>query len=365
MRTSYGYDTYRGRSKMRTFLTVLIVILVVVLLLALAAFFLLQDHIYYSADGQVHIDLPFLQGKPAPSQEPIPSQSIVIVTPEPSQASPVPTDAPLTLISLPASALTDGTAADQVSAAGGNAALFDMKSDEGLLSYVSALPQATRLGTSAADPGLNKAIQALNETEGLYTVARVSCFRDNTAPRMDNSLAIRTSIGNWRDAAAVRWMSPAVAEVGTYLAGICQELAELGFDEIWLDNASYPTAGDLAFITRNERYEPSDFTSSLDDFYSRIQAALAGHPEVKLSLSLTQTVFTGGQDDSGQTLDLAKKYAQRLYVPGPEDEPASRRYDDARTALGMTPAQVVFATQPYTPEAASSYLPSGGTLVKP
>ena len=59
-----------------------------------------------------------------------------------------------------------------------------------MLGYVSDLPQAISMGTSAADPELNGAIRTLNDS-GLYTIARISCFKDNRAPRMDNSLAIR------------------------------------------------------------------------------------------------------------------------------------------------------------------------------
>ena len=55
LRSSYGYGSYRGRSKLRTFLTVVIVILLVVLLLAVAAFFLLQKYIVYTDDGRARL----------------------------------------------------------------------------------------------------------------------------------------------------------------------------------------------------------------------------------------------------------------------------------------------------------------------
>lgn len=53
-------------------------------------------------------------------------------------------------------------------------------------------------GVSPADPAINGAIRGLNAGE-LYTVARVSCFRDNAIPRADMSLGIKSSAGNWRD----------------------------------------------------------------------------------------------------------------------------------------------------------------------
>lgn len=364
LRSSYGYGSYRGRSKLRTALTAIIVILLVVLLLAVAAFFLLQKYIVYGDDGRARLELPFLQGQERADPTPVPSgeEGVVVVTPEPT---PEPEEEPLQVVALPRTALTDGTAQAQVTAAGGNAACFDMKADDGSLGYVSALPQAIGFGSSAADPALNAAITALNDGE-LYTVARVSCFRDNLAPRMDNTLAVKTNSGyNWRDGGDIRWLSPTSEEAQDYVAGICRELAQLGFDEIWLGNAAYPTTGHLEYIKVGENYDESRFTQVLDGFYAKVKAALADCPQVKLALSAHAAVLTGEEIPSGQTTELLGRYADRLYVPGPESEAVSRRYDAALADMGLRPARLVYTSPPYEPELTSSYVPLGGTLLEP
>ena len=189
MRTSYGYDTYRGRSKLQTALTVLIIILLVVLLLAVCAFFLLQKYMVYTDDGQAHLELPFLSGQEeTPPPVPTQGQELVLITPSPT-ATPEPTPAveelePVSPVSLFRSSLLDGTAPRLVTGAGGDAALFNMKANDGSLGYVSALPLAVSARSSAADAGLNEKIRALTATE-LYTIARVSCFKDNLAPKAD------------------------------------------------------------------------------------------------------------------------------------------------------------------------------------
>ena len=197
-----GYDSYHGRSRVRTFLKVLIVLLLVVLAVAVGALLWLEPYIDYSANG-IKINLPFFQQKePAPAT----GAPVVVTTPEPT-----PTPEPeedFRGILLPNSALYDGTAAQQVEAAGATAALFDMKADDGSLGYISGLALAIQAEASAADPALNAAIQLLNGGE-VYTVARVSCFRDNLVPRSDMSLAIHTNAGNWRDSGDTRWLSPA------------------------------------------------------------------------------------------------------------------------------------------------------------
>ena len=162
MRKHYGYDSYRGRSPLRTFLKATAVVLAVVLLLGVAALFFLEPYWVVSADG-AQLRLPWSQQTPAPSAEPIPfsSSPVVVVTPE------IQTPAYLHAAFLPDEALYDGSAAARLTEAGAEAALFDMKTDEGLLHYRSELPLADQAGVNPKDTALNAAILALNGTDGL------------------------------------------------------------------------------------------------------------------------------------------------------------------------------------------------------
>lgn len=56
-----GYDSYRGRSRFRTVMKVLIGVLLVVLVLAVAALIWLEPYLGYSAGG-IRINLPFSGG---------------------------------------------------------------------------------------------------------------------------------------------------------------------------------------------------------------------------------------------------------------------------------------------------------------
>ncbi len=305
MRSTYGYDAYRGRSKARTVLTVLAVLLTVALVLVLAFFLFAQRYIVYTDDGKAHVELPFFQKAAAtPTPAPVTSQDIVIVTAEPTAEPPPTPAAERKAVRLPRAALTDGTAQTQMEKAGANAVLFDMKADDGTLGYVSALPEAISYGTSAADPDLNDAIRERTGSE-VYTVARVSCFRDDLAPKMNNRLALRSPIGNWRDAEMVRWMSPAVPAARSYVIGICRELAELGFDEILLDNGSFPTEGNLGNIVTGDRYDPEGLTGPVSDFYAELQEALKDCPDVKVTIAASEEDLTGtGDGTSGLTRSM-------------------------------------------------------------
>ena len=333
-RYSYGYGSYHGRSGFRTFLKVLIVILLVVLILAVAAVIFLEPYLVYDQNG-AHLNLPFLSGQEEPSAaEPVQSPNGTLV-----MVSPTPTPAPdyLRAVSLPRTALTDGTAQSQVEAAGGNAVIFDMKADDGTLGYVSNLDTAKGIGSSASDPALNSAIQTLCAGE-LYTIARVSCFRDNTAPYQRNSLSIKTNSGyNWRDSGDIRWMSPTNADARAYVAGVCGELAALGFDEIVLDYSAYPVQGRLQNIRTGSEYDASQFTSVISGFYDQVHAALADYPQVRLSIITdSETVINGSNPSSGQTSQLLAQKADRIWL-APAEGSTWSQYTGPLSALGMDP----------------------------
>ena len=277
---SYGrgcYSSYRGRSPLSTPLKVIAIFLAVVLILSVAALFFLEPYWVYSADGG-RLLLPWGQEKEE-EQTPLPSvsQPMVVLTPEPEP------EELLHAVLLPRSALTDGSVQTQLEQAGATAAIFDMKADGGTLAFVSASPLAVSAGVNAA-AGTNETITSLNAQEDLYTVARLSCFRDNTMPRQRNDLALRSSLGNWRDEDSIRWLSPAYAENQQYITDLCLELAGLGFDEILLD---------------------------------QVAAALkAAYPQVRLSVVADPAALTAdGTSQSGQALTMAS-VVDRVWVWG-------------------------------------------------
>ena len=323
-----GYDSYRGRSRFRTALKVLIGLLLVALVLAVAALIWLEPHIDYSAGG-IRISLPFFQGE---RPEETGGAPVVVNTPE---ATPTPTPEPeedFRAVLLPNTALYDGTAEEQLRAAGATTAIFDMKADDGTLGYISGLELAGRAGVSADDPALNAAIQLLNEGD-VATVARVSCFRDNTAPYYRNSLALHVSGGNWRDGGGSRWLSPASAEARQYVVGVCQELAALGFDEILLDNWSFPIGGTR--IAADENYPADQLTAALEGFLDELEEALADYPEVRVSLVTTPAAAAGVAPESGQTAALLAR-ADRV-LDGVPVAPILSQTGDAADSWAVLP----------------------------
>ncbi len=318
MRRRSSYDPYRGRSPLRTLLKIVAVVLAVVLVVSVVVLYFLDPYWTYTPDGP-RLQLPWEdQEEPSAAPSPTPSASplptIVVETAEPAET-------PLHAAALSREALWDAAAVQtQVEAAGANAALFDMKGDDGRLGYASALELAQAAGVSDQTAGLNEAIAALNAQEGLYTVARVSCFRDDAMPRQRNDLAVRSSAGNWRDQEGVRWLSPASQEARQYLSGVCLELAALGFDEILLDNASFPAAGELGSITQGGG--GTDPSPVLAGFYAEVRQAVRDrYPDVKISVAApAEALEPGAAPSGGQTLSLlASSGLDRIWVRGTAD----------------------------------------------
>lgn len=312
MRTN-RYNSYRGRSPWRTFFKVLAVLVIILAVLAGAAALYVQQYLVVSADG-VRLELPFFHRETDDPVEtpsvPVSEPPLVIVTPSPE---PEPEPTPSAPVLLPRQALYDGTASAQIEAAGGDCALFDMKDDSGALNYVSSIELAQNTKQTSTDEILNYSIRSLNETEGLYTIARVSCFKDHNITDYERSLSIFTNNSyRWTDPDGIRWISPTNPDVRNYLTEVCVELAQLGFDEILLDNAGYPTQGNLHYIKKGDAYDSTQFSAVIDGFYAQVASALSEY-DVALSVVTTQEALDGQDTLSGQTPDNLARF-DRLWT---------------------------------------------------
>ena len=306
-----GYSAYHGRSPLKKALRIFLIFFLLLAVLAVAAFIYLQQYVVISEDG-VHLDLPFLQQTPSPST-PVPAPSLDLVTPTPA---PTPNLSAFTKpVVLSAEALKDGSALQQVTA-GGDCALFDMKTDTSELKYVSAIPLIANTKLNAADSTLNDAIRAMNETEGLYTIARVSCFKDAYVFMYNDNFPIRSNSGyRWTGPDKLMWISPTNPDVQAYVISVCVELAQLGFDEILLDNAGYPSQGNLHYIRKGPAYNSAQFSTVIGSFYSDLAAALAEY-DVALSVVTTPEAMAGTDLLTGQTPENLAGFS-RLWLADP------------------------------------------------
>ena len=207
----------------------------------------------------------------------------------------------------------DQLADAQILADGYDGVILPMKTADGALGYVSALPLAADAGASSGDPDRNETLRALNDTPGLYTVAQVSCLRDSALVREEPGLSLhRVSVSPWLDESRQGWLDPAQPQVQSYLIGLCRELAQLGFDEILLTDCGFPTQGDLDSLRAVEEKE-----ETLETFCRQLQGALADTP-VTLSV-MGQRDSVTADPVSGQTTALLATFG-RVWTQAEDQE---------------------------------------------
>jgi len=95
---------------------------------------------------------------------------------------------------------------------------------------------------------MGELIEELND-KGIYTIARVVCFKDPRWGAKNPHLALRDKQGNrWKDRSDVGWLNPYERDNWEYIAELCLEAANLGFKEIQLDYVRFPADGRLSEI---------------------------------------------------------------------------------------------------------------------
>lgn len=324
-RNSYGYSEYRGRGggRARTVLLFIIALLAVLLAAGMAFMAFMGQYLEYTDNGMI-VHWPWVQESasvpPAIASDPIEVVSdIISVTVEPTlEVDPTPTPepepqyAPIGAITVTTAQLRSGAAAQIVAEAGGTALVVEMKDMYGKLAWQSQAPLAASLGTNAADNAAAQAVQALAQTTELHLAARIQCFRDPVLAR-NRVGSIMTRGGNvWYDKLGLGWTSPANQQAADYLAALCRELADMGFDEIVLDCAGYPNEGEVNVLATSDN-RPEDLAVPVSAFLERVAGELEERG-VTLSVFTNETLYPGSAVLSGLTADVLANHAGRVWL---------------------------------------------------
>ena len=295
-------------------LKVIIALLLVLLVAGVLFIVFLGRYVEYTDSG-VRVNLPWLQE--GEEEGPAVTDPVVILTEDPAQ-SPTQGQAARALheigaVEVTLGQLTEGSAAQAVEEAGGNALVVEMKGTNGQLAWVSQAELAASLGANAQDDSVSQAVSALAEEGELYLVARISCFRDQALASAGVGGPLMTQGGNiWYDASGYRWVSPVSQQVRDYLTQLCVELAEMGFDEILLESAGFPDLGETDVLATSEN-RPEDLTQPVTEFLEQLSGALADGGADLSVLASPETVL-GTDELTGMTPELLAEYAHRVWT---------------------------------------------------
>lgn len=326
-----GYQSYRGR---RSLGTKLLVAALTLILVAACGFLFAQRYIAYTDDGGMYLDLPFMRidlpappaadpslpedggaGEPAePAQPAPPPVNLVIDEPAPPEEPEEPDKGAeygeRRLVELAAAPADSADLAAQLAAAGANGFLLPVRDDTGAVYYASssALTKAVAEGAPTAGQ-----IRDLCAGEGL-AVARFNCLHDSyfAWENMEEAAVCQRNGFVWYDNRSYHWLDPDKALARSYLISLAVECAQLGFDELVLEELAYPTAG------RTQKIDYSGNTLSrseaLVQLLKQLREALEPYG-VKVSLLLEEKLLlAGGDEASGQDLSLLLPLADAVYV---------------------------------------------------
>ncbi|MBD5118190.1 MAG: hypothetical protein HDT37_03630 [Clostridiales bacterium] len=350
----YGYHEYRGRGGGRGRTVLLFIIALLLLLLAAGAVFYAMVDLEYTDTG---VKINWRGSQASQPLPPIASDPLEIVTGpvdvavEPTETvdptptpSPEPEYQPIAAVTVTTAQLRGGSAAQAVASAGGNALVVEMKNVNGYLAWQSQAALAATMGTNAADNLAAQAVQTLAQTTDLYLVAKVQCFRDPLlATNRIGSLMTRG--GNvWHDLQGMGWSSPANQQAADYLFTLCLELADMGFDEILLDQAGYPNFGEVNVLATSDN-RPEDLTIPVSAFLERLSGALAQRG-VCLGVLTDETLDPGDAVLTGLTSDVLAGHVGRVWLDGSAD---AQQYSSLLTAAGWSDAapRVVAKNAPF------------------
>ena len=334
-RNRYGFQEYRGRDGKHSSVLIFIIVLLAVLLIAGVVFMaVMGDYIRYTPTG-VEIDWPWRNQEP--SAPPVFSDPVVIetddivVTVEPAPGSAYVPGTILAAVTVTADQLRSGTAARAVADAGGAALVVEMKAGTGKLAWQSRTELAASLYVNAGDDGVADAIRELARDGDLYLVARVHCFRDQFLTNAWIGPLVSRQGRIWYDPDGVGWSSPVNQAAADYLSALCLELADMGFDEILLDDAGYPCRGEMDELATDGN-RPEDRTAPVAAFLQRLSGELR-EKGVYLSVYAYETLSPEGEAYSGLTAGLLARSAGRVWL----DESVDREYyESLLSAAGVS-----------------------------
>ncbi len=127
-----------------------------------------------------------------------------------------------------------------------NAMVIDVKNDGGEITYKMNLESAQAMGACINYIRDMEGFMERLKEHGIYTIARIVCFKDPYLAANRPDLALKTTDGRAVvDGHDVAWVNPYKEDVWKYLIDVAKKAGEIGFDEIQFDYVRFPL-GNLA-----------------------------------------------------------------------------------------------------------------------
>ena len=332
-----GYTSYRGRGPL--WKLVLTVFLLAVILASLAVV-LLQRNIVVESDGTRQVHFPWQEEANAGTEAENPdAQSLDDETTTPpedadaelsgaeaapdeqdaGESEPEPPAAPDFFHVYPVQATPLSVATyEEISwllrgNSTYNAVSVSLKDTEGWVYFDSPNIIYTEVITESKNIAADttEALKRLTAAD-THTIATLACFRDWRASNGNVRARLRNLSGRiFQDGNEDFWIDPAREVTRTYLCNLARDAAELGFDEILLTDACYPSVGRLDRIL----YGDLSREENLATFFSEVRKTLEPY-HVVFSVEVPKEILLNRDAThlSGLSIDVIAPYVDRVYA---------------------------------------------------
>ncbi|MGN1148916.1 MAG: putative glycoside hydrolase [Lachnospiraceae bacterium] len=126
-----------------------------------------------------------------------------------------------------------------------NAMVIDVKNDNGEITYQMDQETAASMGACISYIRDMDGFMSRLKEHGVYTIARIVCFKDPYLAKNYPELALTKPDGTpVVDGNGLAWVNPYEEEVWEYLVDVAKAAAEMGFDEIQFDYVRFPIGSD-------------------------------------------------------------------------------------------------------------------------
>lgn len=318
------YDRYRGsRRRRQNRLKIILLVLLLLVVLGIAALFVLQETAIFTSDG---FRFPFSRQDEEQTQEPDDGEDIKLEIQEPqpgvTQPATPPTDTteePLPeQVELPRTAALLASGDLLLTDKAGLLRQFSEKSLSQMAFVVKTPDGISLVDDDDVSDGVSdqSAVFALElDSLEMGKIAVISALRDNVRPRTNHrSSALRLESGStWLDREYMSWFDPSGEDTLSCLLATIRACEAAGFEQVVLENFSYPTAGKLELIDYGDAQAR---TEALTDLARQLRDST----HMALGLVLTQEAAANLTDGTaGQDVSALAPYFDRMYAPGSFD----------------------------------------------
>ena len=283
--------TYRNKLRLRRFLKILGIVLLVLFVLGLIGFSYLGRYVVYTEDGahfSFHSQSPDSTAS-APAAAPI--EAPVLITGASVHEESIDEGSSLESISsdevsglfIDYGTLSDPAAANTVDLSTGD--------------YNTVVMEMRVGGSEILNSTTVQELIARAKGADIRPIAMISCLDDSSYALEHPKEALQISGGAlWMSDSGSYWLDPTQSGVQEYLASMIAELTGMGFDEVILNNFTFPQSSAIVYNSDTSREE------LLQDAYKSLEKAVG--------LSCTLGILVKDPETGHQAFDLA----EHLYV---------------------------------------------------